>query len=219
MAGEHNFVERFEQALLAVDQLEAQRLLAEAGKILTPLQLVDEIIAPALEHIGEKWEHGAAALSQIYMGGRICEALVDNLMPPGSSRRLLRPKVAIVVLDDFHFLGKNLVYSALRASGFDPLDWGHATVEELVERVRVEGIEVLLISTLMLPSALRIKEVRAKLDALGLHTKIVVGGAPFRFDPQLWREVGANACGQNALDAIEIVRGLVKDVESGRAKP
>ena len=210
-------VEQFEQALLAVDQLEAQRLLTEAGATRPPMQLVDQIIAPALESIGEKWERGAAALSQVYMGGRICEALVAKLLPPGSPERLSRPKLAIAVLEDFHFLGKNLVISALRASGFDPLDFGHVDVETLVQRVRTEGIEVLMISTLMLPSALRVKEVRAQLNATGLRVKLVVGGAPFRFDPQLWREVGADACGQNALEAIEIVRSLLKAVGNGRA--
>jgi len=217
MAGQQNLVELFEQALLAVDPLEAERLLMAASHAVLPMQLIDEIIAPALERIGEKWERGAAALSQVYMSGRICERLVDKLLPPDSPVRTLRPKLAIVVLEDFHFLGKNLVKSALRASGFDPLDWGHATLEELVNRVRTESIEVLLISTLMLPSALKIKELRAKLDAAGLRVKIVVGGAPFRFDPQLWREVGADACGQNALEAIEIVRGLLKTVEDGKA--
>jgi methanogenic corrinoid protein MtbC1 len=218
MAGQQNLVELFEQALLAVDPLEAERLLTAASHAVLPMQLIDEVIAPALERVGEKWERGVAALSQVYMSGRICERLVDKLLPPDSPARTLRPKLAIVVLEDFHFLGKNLVKSALRASGFDPLDWGHATLEELVNRVRAEAIEVLLISTLMLPSALKIKELRAKLDGEGLAVKLVVGGAPFRFDPQLWREVGADACGQNALEAIEIVRGLLKTAEDERAK-
>lgn len=219
MVGQQNLVEQFEQALLMVDPLEADRLLTAASRVVLPMQLIDEVIAPALERIGEKWERGEAALSQVYMSGRICETLVDKILPPGSPARTQRPKLAIVVLEDFHFLGKNLVKTALHASGFDPVDWGHATVEELVARVRAEGTEVLLISTLMLPSALKIKELRALLNAAGLHPKLVVGGAPFRFDPQLWREVGADACGQNALEAIEIVRGLLKDAENGKAQP
>jgi methanogenic corrinoid protein MtbC1 len=216
MPDNQELVEEFERSLLAVDALEAQRLVETSGVNVSPMQLVDTLIAPALERIGEKWERGTAALSQVYMAGRICEGLVAKLLPPGSPERLAQPKLAIAVLEDFHFLGKNLVLSALRASGFDPLDFGHADVEALVRRVRVEGIEVLMISTLMLPSALRVKEVRARLNVAGLATKLVVGGAPFRFDPQLWREVGADACGQNALEAIEIVRDLLKN---GRATP
>ncbi len=212
-------VEEFERALLAVDTLEAQRLVAGNGADATPMKVVDTLIAPALERIGEKWERGTAALSQVYMAGRICEGLVAKLLPPGSPERLARPKLAIAVLEDFHFLGKNLVLSALRASGFDPLDFGHADVETLVKRVRDEGIEVLMISTLMLPSALRVKELRAQLAAAGLRVKLVVGGAPFRFDPLLWREVGADACGQNALEAIEIVRDLLKAAGDGRTGP
>jgi len=52
MPDEQNLVELFEQVLLAVDQLEAQRLLAEAGTTLTPMQLVDEVIADAVHTWG-----------------------------------------------------------------------------------------------------------------------------------------------------------------------
>ena len=112
-----------------------------------------------------------------------------------------------------------MVVSALRAAGFDLVDLGHTDVDALVRSVQKECVKVLLISTLMLPSALKVKEVRARLDAAGLLVKIVVGGAPFRFDPQLWREVGADACGQSASEAITIVRSLLQADQPGEAAP
>jgi len=33
-----------------------------------------------------------------------------------------------------------------------------------------------------------------------------VGGAPFIFDPNLWQEVGADAMGRNAADAIKLLQ-------------
>jgi hypothetical protein len=36
----------------------------------------------------------------------------------------------------------------------------------------------------------------------------VVGGAPFRFDDQLWREVGADAMGLSASDALKILDAM-----------
>ena len=201
-------VQRFMQALLAVDQVEAQRLLATMRATLPPLRLVDHLIVPALEQIGVQWERGEAALSQVYMSGRICETLVQTLLPPDGVARPGQPKLAIAVLEDFHFLGKNMVCSALRASGFALMDYGHVDVAEAIHRVQADNIEVLLLSTLMLPSALKVKKVRAQLDKLGLQVKIVVGGAPFRFDTELWRAVGADAVGHNALEAIEVVRCL-----------
>jgi methanogenic corrinoid protein MtbC1 len=64
---------------------------------------------------------------------------------------------------------------------------------------------VLLVSTLLLPSALRVKDLRRRLDELHAPTRLIVGGAPFRLDPQLWREVGADANGNSATDAIALV--------------
>ncbi len=57
----------------------------------------------------------------------------------------------------------------------------------------------------MMPSALKIRNVRNALDARGVQLKILVGGAPFQFDPQLWREVGADAMGLSAADAVAVV--------------
>ena len=45
----------------------------------------------------------------------------------------------------------------------------------------------------------------------GWNGKIAVGGAPFLFDPDLWREVGADAMGKNASDAISIVRKWMEE--------
>jgi methanogenic corrinoid protein MtbC1 len=58
----------------------------------------------------------------------------------------------------------------------------------------------------MLPSALEVKAVRATLARRGHRVRIAVGGAPFLLDPELWREVGADAFGRSASDAVAIVR-------------
>ncbi len=113
--------------------------------------------------------------------------------------------MAIATLADYHFLGKRIVYSALRASGYGLLDYGRVEVAEVVDRVKNDRIDIVLLSTLMLPSALLVREVRSAMDAAGLATRIVVGGAPFRFDARLWKEVGADAMGANASQAIELV--------------
>ena len=195
----------FAQALLSVDRLAAQHMLIDPGSSLSPVQLAETMIVPALEWIGAEWERGRVALAQVYMSGRICEHLVDTILPPGSPNRKGQPRMAVAVLQDYHLLGKRIVCSVLRAGGFDLLDYGQVEADELVSLAMADDIEVLLISTLMLPSALRIRDVRAKLKESGSDIKIVVGGAPFRFDDQLWREVGADAMGRSASEAMGII--------------
>ena len=119
--------------------------------------------------------------------------------------------MAIAVLEDYHLLGLRIVYSALRASGFSLLNYGRIDVEPLVARVRADDIRILLISTLMLPSALRVKDLKARLAAEGCSPRLIVGGAPFRFDDRLWQEVGADAVGATAAEAVAAVIRLAKE--------
>ena len=193
------------QSLLSLDRLSARRILADSNNRMSSLKLIDEVVVDALERIGVGWENGTIALSQVYMSGRICEEVVDALLPPGSPDRKDHPKMAITVLSDHHMLGKIIVYSLLRASGFDLLDYGRTEVDELIHRVKEDGIEILLLSVLMLPSALQVKELREKLIESNLDVKIVVGGAPFRFDEQLWQEVGADAMCRTASEAVSAI--------------
>jgi len=200
----------FRKALAALDQLKAETLFRQLTEEMSAIEAVERLVVPALEAIGRDWNEGLVALSQVYMSGRYCEELVERVLPPSDPERKRQPRSAIAVLHDHHLLGKRIVYSILRASGYELFDYGRMEVGELVERVLADRIEVLLISVLMLPSAIKVREVRAGLDARGARVKIAVGGAPFLFDPELWREVGADAMGETAADAVRIVSGWME---------
>jgi methanogenic corrinoid protein MtbC1 len=209
-----NFVElekQFTSALLSVDRLTVKEILTQPGLASSPYELVEKLVVPVLESIGRGWETGQYSLSQVYMSGKICEDMVDLIMPPLDKMRRSQPKMAIVVLQDYHLLGKRIVYSLMRASGFELENFGRMDVDGLVKRVQQDKIEILLISVLMLPSALSIKKVREQLEQAGYPLKIVVGGAPFRFDQELWREVGADAMGTSASEAVEIINRIVEE--------
>lgn len=199
-------IQDFQEALLSLDKIKADALFQRALSSHSPIEVVEQFVVPALEQIGLYWNEGSIALSQIYMSGRFCEELVEQVLPPSDPDRKHQPRQAIVVLNDYHMLGKRIVYSVMRASGFELFNYGRMDVDELVERVIADQLRVLLISVLMMPSVLKIRDVRNALDARGIQLKILVGGAPFQFDPQLWREVGADAMGLSAADAVAVVQ-------------
>jgi methanogenic corrinoid protein MtbC1 len=99
----------------------------------------------------------------------------------------------------------------LRTTGFDLIDYGHGISEqELVDKAITDNIQILLISTLMLHSALSITKVVALFKEKQYKIKILVGGAPFNFDSELWKQVGADAVGKNPSEAIEIINRWLK---------
>lgn len=200
----------FVEALLAMDRLAVQQLLAAPADPERRLRAIEQLVVPALEQIGTQWEQGELSLAQVYISGRICEELVEELLPPTPAERISQPNIALAVLEDFHLLGKRMVAATLRAGGYLFQDYGQTDVANLVDKVAIDQIEVLLISVLMLPSALRIRELRRQLALVGRRPYIIVGGAPFRFDTQLWQEVGADAMGRTASDALALLGTLRK---------
>ena len=201
----------FREALESLDRVGAHQIFQDALQTLSPSDAVEQLIIPALTLIGDAWERGDLALSQVYLCGRFCEELVDRVLPPSDPDRKQQPRSAIVVLSDHHMLGQRIVYATMRASGFEIFNYGRMDVSELVERALQDKLQVLLISTLMLPSALKVNEVCQRLKALDSGIKVAVGGAPFLFDAELWREVGADAMGRNASDAVAIVNHWIGD--------
>lgn len=204
-------IDPFKNALLAIDRIQAKFLAAEAVDAKGTDAALESVIVPALEEIGNGWQAGEISLSQVYMSGRICEELINDFFEANPVPVRAHPPMAIAVLEDYHMLGKRLVLSSMKANGYDLLDYGHAATSELVSLVEKDGIEILLISALMLPSALQVKEVVRLLEERGLNKKIIVGGAPFRLEPWLFREVGAHGTADKASGAAKVVEGLIKE--------
>ena len=203
-----------ETALLAIDRIRSSTIIRKTCSSGSPVRCVEALIVPALEEIGSRWERGEASLSQVYMSGRICETIVDTMIPDTDPARTSHPRMAIAVLEDYHALGKRIVYSVLRAGGFSVTDYGTGlTVDQLVGNVVRDKVRILLISTLMLPAALRTRDVIERIRMESPGTRVIVGGAPFLFDPGLWKEVGADAMGHEASEALEIVKKMVSEME------
>ena len=201
-------ISQFETALLSLDRLKTNEILKETSGTWSPMEQVKHVVVPALERIGSGWETGRIALTQVYMAGRICEELVEKILPREAPDRKSQPKMAITVLKDYHLLGKRIVLSALRASGYELKDYGRMDVNELVQQTLEDQIELLFISALMLPSALKVASVKKQLEQSKSPPRIVVGGAPFRLDENLWKEVGADAMGWDPSDAVNLIGKL-----------
>lgn len=195
--------EAFQRALLLLDRTTAESILRRGGGI-TP-EVLESTVLPALTAIGRAWEAGDLALSQVYMSGRLCQQIIEAGAPDRVAARPGQSVIAIAVLEDGHVLGKQLVLQILRSGGYDVIDLGAGrTVADLVAEVAARKVDILLISVLMVRSALMVSDLRAALP----ETKIVVGGAPFRIDPDLGNEVGADFVGRSASDALVAVRAL-----------
>ena len=202
----------FEQALLRGDRAAARAVIRDDLGSDDPVTVSEAVVVPALERIGAAWESGTISLATLYLSGVLAEEVVAEVLPSARPAADGAPGIAIVVLEDHHVLGKRLVLSALRSAGYAVEDYGHGlSPRDVVARCRAEDPRVLLVSTLMLPAALRVRDLADSLAELEARPALFVGGAPFRMDPELWREVGADGAGRNSADALRLVRGALEE--------
>jgi len=119
-------------------------------------------------------------------------------------------RVAIGVVDgDTHDIGKNLVKAMLEASGFFVSDLGRGvSVETFVGAAERGDVDVIAMSTLMTTTMERMRDVIVSLEERGIRdrVRVIVGGAPV--SAGFAREIGADAYGSDAADAVRIVRSF-----------
>ncbi len=142
----NNQLAEFIDALLSVNRIRAKAIFMESKA--EPIQLIEKLVLPALQNVGEGWMQGNVALSQVYMSARIFEDLIELVLPANAPDRKSQPKMATVVLEDHHGLGKRIIDSILRASGFELLDYVMGIkASDLINKVEKDSIEIILIST------------------------------------------------------------------------
>ncbi len=93
-----DLVDDFLEALLSLDRLSIKNMYLKQSESHSKIEFIEEVVVVALERLGMRWKGGAVALSQVYMGGRVCEKLVDEILPRVRLNVKISPKWRSVVL-------------------------------------------------------------------------------------------------------------------------
>jgi methanogenic corrinoid protein MtbC1 len=119
-------------------------------------------------------------------------------------------------MGDMHSLGKSIVSGCLKAQMFEVIDLGSSVPpERFVDEAVAHNAQVIGVSSMMVHTALGedgCLGVRRILKERGLEDriKLVVGGTPYSFDPELCQMVKADAWAQDGISAGKIISDLIK---------
>ena len=196
-----------------LDDLE--KIKAKAEELLDrgvePKKLIDAL-SRGLEEIGNRYESGEYFLSELIMGGIIGSEIISVLTPYLKSVETGRlGKVVIgTVKGDLHDIGKNLVISMLRSSGFEVSDLGiDVPAQRFIDAVKKEKPDILAMSCLLTMAMDEMKRVVEELKKHGLRDKIkvIIGGRPTSLE--FARQIGADAWGRDAIEAVKVAKTLI----------
>ena len=207
----------FFDAMMGLDAPGAKQVIQTAlAADVAPEAIVLDIFCPAMDRFGVLQANQEITLSEIYAVARIGDNVLDQLMPlMPKSKRIAGTVVVGTVAGDFHGMGAKIVGTFLRMAGFVVHELGiNVPAAAFVNTAVEKGASVICASTLLLHTLDRIREIRHLLQERQLEEriKLVVGGAPFNFDDQLYKTVHADATAVNAMDAIEVVSQLTEAV-------
>jgi 5-methyltetrahydrofolate--homocysteine methyltransferase len=216
-----SFFTRYYEALLDTDRDQAIGLLSRAlDEGAAPEEIVFDVVTPAIERMSRDLTKDlATTLSQHFIAAQISEEAIEMLLPLFSTEPEIMGSIVIgTSAGDFHGLGKKIVRGCLRTKMFTVTDLGvNVPAERFVDQAVALDASVIAISAMMVHTALGAEgalKVRQILHERGLESriKILVGGAPFRFEGNLYRSVSADAWAENGIEATRVVAELVKEV-------
>ena len=182
-------------------------------KKIKPDDLINNALIAAMDAVGDRFAKSEIFVPEMLVAAMTMKKGLDILKP------LLKDPVAqskgkvvlCTVKGDLHDIGKNLVGMMLEGAGFEVIDMGvDVTVGNVVDKVSEIQPQVLGLSALLTTTMPEMQNVINALQARGMRgaVKVMVGGAPL--NPEFAEEIGADAFGHDAAEAVNIARSFIE---------
>ena len=175
--------------------------------------ILNKGIMPALRTLGEGLKDGCISLAEVMIsvgavkaGFSVLEPLLVRNIPTGRGTVIIG-----TVRGDVHSLGKDLVITMLKGSGFRVVDLGaDVPAARFIESIAKHQAEIVALSGLLTSSRLAMRDTIAALKDSGIRERVsvIVGGGAV--DRQSARTLGADAYGEDAAAAPDLVLSLIQ---------
>ncbi len=145
-----------------------------------PIDIINQILVPAMRHVGELFGKGEILLPFVLQSAEVMKASVTLLEPfmdkadGGNATKIL----LATVQGDVHDIGKNLVDIILSNNGYKVFNIGiKVPTETVIEKAREFQVDLIGLSGLLVKSAIVMQESMPQYRQAGLNIPILLGGA------------------------------------------
>ena len=173
---------------------------------LNPKDILMEGLNPGMEEVGRYYEQGEYLIPDMLAAAECVGEAMTILEPHLAGENIQnRGKFLIATVEgDLHDIGKNIVATMLKGSGFEVKDLGTGiSSEKIVNAVKEFGANYLGLSALLTTTMVRMQEVidLLKKENLRKDVKVLIGGAPTSV--AFAQKIGADYYCDDAFDALE----------------
>ena len=196
------------RAVMEGEEGEAARQVSEALQAgLPPADIMQRGIVDGITQAGERWKANEYFLPDVILAADALKAATNTLKPhlrEGEGLSKGRRVVIGVVQGDVHDLGKSLVVAMWTSAGFEVIDLGiDVPLQRFVDAATAHQPDIMGLGAYMTTTMLQMKDVIAELERQDLRRglKVMIGGVPT--SQEFADEIGADAWGKDALDALQ----------------
>ena len=176
------------------------------------LRVVNELLIPALDRVGELYEKQEIFLPQLINAANAAsagfEVIRARLSKAGGNSASKGKIVLATVFGDIHDIGKNIVRTVLENYGYTVIDLGRdVPAETVVEAVIREDARLVGLSALMTTTVGSMADTITAIRRSGHDCKIMVGGAVRT--PEYAEQIGADYYAKDAKQSADIARAVL----------
>ena len=177
----------------------------------SPLELVENELIPALDHVGDAYEKQKIFLPQLMNAANAAGAAFSEIKKvieaTGQKGEKKGPFLLATVEGDIHDIGKDIVKTVVESYGYSVIDLGRdVKAERIVQEAKNTGAKIIGLSALMTTTVPSMKKTIDALHDADIHVPVIVGGAVLT--PEFAKEIGADYYAKDAKQCADVLRSI-----------
>ncbi len=170
--------------------------------------VLDELLIPALDVVGSKYDRGEIFLPQMIQSAetvKVALNIIKERLKKSDDTSSKGKIIVATVQGDIHDIGKNIVKIMLENYGYEVIDLGKdVPIETVVKRAKEEKVELIGLSALMTTTVENMRKTIESLKENGIKAKVFVGGAVVT--EEYSKKMQADFYSKDAKSAVEIAK-------------
>lgn len=175
-----------------------------------PLEVINQVIIPALNEVGKDYETGKIFLPQLIQSAETTKKAFEVVKESFASNdgEEKGPILMATVEGDIHDIGKNIVKVVMESYGYRVIDLGKdVKVEKVVEAWKKYKPKAIGLSALMTTTVVSMERTIQALKKEGCNAPIWVGGAVLTED--IAKNIGADYYAEDAMASVTLLEKVL----------
>jgi methanogenic corrinoid protein MtbC1/DNA-binding XRE family transcriptional regulator len=199
---------RYIAALLAGDEREAERVVADALQRGLPAETIyREVLTPALVEVGESWQRGELSIAKEHLATSLTLEQLGHIRDGVRRRQSIEAEVVVAaVAGERHFVATRMIADLFHFDGWDVSHLGPDTpTVDLVAFARERRADLIVLSASQRELLPVVIEAVEQLKALDHHPTVFLGGAGLAGAGE-GAEIGADLVSSDPAEAVRAAR-------------